>query len=139
MKTKAIELGYIAMSDYTHTTDLNFGMFADEKKVDADETVLTKGTYTLVIDYPLTSTYKQKFTTKGMTRRGLVNLIVKAYHKIYDAEDKDVGKKTGHIEGMLNRATSAGRYGIWGHDLGDLMLATAQVQKSGNITLGVDS
>jgi hypothetical protein len=95
----------------------------------------------LVIDYPLETPFKTRFTvdTKGMTRRKLVGLIIKSYRKIYDDEDKDVGGETGNIPGMLNRAPSQGRYGIWGHCLGDLMLHTAKLQKSGNVSVSCDS
>ena len=138
MKTKTINLGYFAIEGYTPARDLNPSWDDGDKKVDATEKVLNKGTYTLVIEYPLSTAFKKKFTTKGMTRRELVTLICKSYKAIYDAEDKAAGK-TENIPGMFNRQTSAGPYGIWGHCLGDLILHTATVQKSGNITVGVDS
>lgn len=43
-----------------------------------------------------------------------------AYQHIYKIEDEDVGAPTGNIPGMLNRLDSSGRFGIWGHHIGDL-------------------
>jgi hypothetical protein len=142
MKPKTIDLGYVAMYDYTSKTDLNPEWIREEggKLVDANEVVLSKGNYVLVIHYPLTNAFKTKLVVKsGMTRRQLVAFIVKMYKKVYADEDKGVGHETGYISGMLNRAQSNGPYGIWGHVLSDLMLHTATVQKSGNITVGCDS
>jgi hypothetical protein len=58
---------------------------------------------------------------------------------MYAEEDETSGGNPGHIPGMLNRNTSEGKYGIWGHDIGDLLLCSAYVDDSGKITLGVDS
>ena len=150
MKTKEIELGYVAMYCYTPKTDLNpewqtpghdHYIEGDEKKnVDEKEVVLQAGAYTLVIDYPLETPFKKSFVVgvKGMTRRALVNLIVKSYKKVYADEDTAVGDP-GHIPGMFNRQRSEGPYGIWGHDLGDLMLSCATVKRNGDIELEVDS
>jgi hypothetical protein len=97
--------------------------------------------YTLVISYPLHNPAKFTFYThfQGMTRAKLVALIRKYYKKVYAEEDKSVGKKTDCIPGMFNRDTSNGKYGIWGHHIGDLVLVNAKVSKKNVITLGVDS
>jgi hypothetical protein len=159
MKSKSIDLGYVPMEGYTSKTPLNpewqfpgheYYEKGDElKNVDEKDVVLQRGTYDLVITYPLTTPFHKLFTVdaKGMTRRKLVNLIVKCYKKIYHDEDKAVGGETDNIPGMLNRQTipgmlnrqtSEGPYGIWGHCLGDLMLHTARVDRM-TITIGCDS
>lgn len=117
-KTKEINLGYIAMCRYTPRTVLSPDY--DDKKVDPKEIVLKQNDYTLVIEYPLTNPYKEQILVgkKGMTRRELVNIIVAAYKKVYASGDT---------------------YGIWGHYIGDLMLASAEVDCKNIITLGVDS
>ncbi|KAN0003991.1 hypothetical protein ACTFIZ_010164 [Dictyostelium cf. discoideum] len=50
----------------------------------------------------------------------LLAIYTKAYQYMYEKEDEAVGNP-GHIPGMLNRAKSSGPYGIWGHDIGDLV------------------
>lgn len=40
---------------------------------------------------------------------------------------------------MLNRNFIDGKFGIWGHDIGDLVLVDASVSKKNVISLGVDS
>lgn len=45
-----------------------------------------------------------------------------AYQQLYKLEDEDVGHATGQISSHIaNRATSEGRFGIWGHCLEDLV------------------
>ncbi len=147
MKMKNIELGVITMSDYTPKSRLFMDYmfeepkYAKEVKLNPSEVVLPADkTFVLVIDYPLTTSFKRKFETgkTGMTRRQLVNLAVDSYKKIYKTEDMGVGEATGNIPGMFNRATSDGRYGIWGHGLGDLVLCSAIIMGT-EIHLGVDS
>lgn len=106
-----------------------------------DEVVLLPNKeYTLIIDYPVTNEYKKNFKTgvKGMTRLQFADLVCQEYHKMYNEEDKSSGGDPGHIAGMYNRNKSEGKYGIWGHDIGDLVLVEAEVKEK-NITLGVDS
>lgn len=142
MEKKTIDLGYVHMSSYK--TDDVLDEFAAEdgrKSPNLKEVVLPEGQYKLVITYPLSNPYEGKFKvgTKGMTRAKLVEKVVKAYKKIYATEDEDVGAETGNISGMFNRATSEGRYGIWGHYMEDLMLHTAYLKKNGVIEVSCDS
>ena len=112
------------------------------KACDPKEVVLPPNKeYILVISYPVSTNYKAKLKTgkKGMTRLQLASQICKHYRKMYAEEDSSAGGDPGHIPGMLNRAQSEGKYGIWGHDIGDLVLCDADVDAKGNITLGVDS
>lgn len=106
-----------------------------------NDMVLSPKKYQLNITYPLRTPYEHAFSVsnKGMTRIQLVSLIVKCYRKIYQEEDSAVGKKTQNIPGMLNRDTSNGPYGIWGHNIEDLMLCSATISPNGTITVGVDS
>lgn len=116
--------------------------YEGDQKLDPKEMVLKPNQeYTLVIRYPLHNPAKFAFNThfQGMTRAKLVSLIRKYYKKVYDEEDKNVGKKTDCIPGMFNRDTSNGKYGIWGHHIGDLVLVNAEISKKNVITLGVDS
>lgn len=74
-----------------------------------------------VISYPLSKEAIFKFTsTTPITYGMLLYAYNLAYQKIYELEEQDAGNP-GHIPGMLNRNSSDGRFGIWGHDLGDLI------------------
>lgn len=114
----------------------------DVTECDPKEVVLIPNQeYILVIDYPASVPYKAKLKTgkKGMTRIQLADKVCKHYRKMYAEENKTSGGDPGHIPGMFNRATSQGKYGIWGHDIGDLILCNATIKNSGEIHLGVDS
>jgi hypothetical protein len=97
--------------------------------------------YTLVIDYPLSKPFKNKFKTptEGISRKDLIKIIVNCYHYVYDIEDRTSKIMSGHIENLYNRNETEGKYGIWGHDIGDLVLHTIWVDKNNVIELGVDS
>ncbi len=98
----------------------------------------------VIFSYPLSDKFVFTFksprnTGRGFTRKQLANFIVKTYQKTYKQEDKDVGKKTPNIPGMCNRGFSNGRYGIWGHDIGDLVIGEMSKNKKGLWELGVSS
>ena len=96
--------------------------------------------YELMIIYPLDTPFvtQLKSGSKGLTRADIVNFVVKCYKKIYQEEDKSTNISAGKIPGMYNRNSTDGKYGIWGHDLSDLILCTLFV--NGNkLTVGVDS
>ena len=134
------------MFSYDHYYDKKCEFYDEsfDKEVEAcnpTEVVLPpKQEYTLVIDYPTSNPYTAKLKTgkKGLTRIQLADKVCKHYRKMYAEENGTAGGDPGHIPGMLNRARSEGKYGIWGHDIGDLILCTATV-KGSEIHVGVDS
>lgn len=156
-KIKEIELGAVhiasfnpkegKMFSYDYYYDENDDFYDEScgkqvKACDPKEVVLKPNTaYELLIDYPVSNPYRKRFNTgkKGMTRLKLADFICKHYRKMYAEEDKTAGGDPGHIPGMLNRSQSEGKYGIWGHDIGDLVLCSATVDGKNYITLGVDS
>lgn len=101
----------------------------DWVKIDADK--INQQLYTIVddhiktiytmIDYPLTNQAVIKFEcNEPITYGMLLFLYTNAYQIVYDIEesdDCDPGQISNHC---LNRATSKGRFGIWGHSIGDL-------------------
>lgn len=113
----------------------------DRIKYKQDDVVLKPGDYILVIDYPVTVFYTTPLTVEasGLTRGGLVQFICRHYKKMYKEEDSGSKIKAGNIPGMYNRNETNGKYGIYGHDIGDLVLCSAEVSKKNVITLGVDS
>jgi hypothetical protein len=60
------------------------------------------------------------------TRADLARAVAERYAAIYADEAATAAAPATRVPGMLNRAQTSGRYGIWGHDLGDLMLVTVE-------------
>ncbi len=152
MSKKTIELGAICISTWDPADGQMFSYsyyYEDDEykkevaKCNPKEVVLPPNEeYTLKITYPVSNPYKTTLKTgkRGLTRLQLVDKICKHYRKMYNEEDSTSGGDPGHIPGMLNRMPSEGKYGIWGHDISDLVLCSATVDpKSGTINLSVDS
>jgi len=94
---------------------------------------------TLVFDYPLEKefVFDLPFPSEaGFTRGQLVTAIADKYKQIYKEEEEtstlpvesisDRCERVGYTgpgSGYINRAQTNGKYGIWGHDLGDLALS----------------
>jgi hypothetical protein len=93
-----------------------------------------------VIDYPLTNPKRVVMhRAGGWTVNQFIDTVIKSYKKVYHDENKAIGGDPGHIPGMLNRVRSAGPYGIWGHDLGDLILTGAYKGLNGIWRLDINS
>lgn len=50
------------------------------------------------------------------------DLLLQVYQHIYNEEDRSSQTVATNIPGMYNRTTTQGRYGIWGHSLGELII-----------------
>lgn len=103
--------------------------------IDADKIVIPYSEVTLVIDYPLhkPAAFVLKSSGKGFTKKQLALDIGKKCHEIYNTEESSAKTKTVPAEkrqGLINRNETDGKYGIWGHDIGDLDLSSAQVYKT---------
>lgn len=73
-----------------------------------------------VVTYPLTTEAIIKFEcNKPVTFGMLLFLFTNAYQITYAIEESD-DRDPGLMPGMFNRAKSNGRFGIWGHVIGDL-------------------
>jgi hypothetical protein len=87
-----------------------------------------------------------KSTSKGFTIKQLVLEISKKYNEIYNEEEKSARTKTIPVDkrkGLINRNETDGKYGVWGHDIGDLDLSSIEVYKTKDgkfqIVLGIES
>lgn len=106
-----------------------------------DEIVVKENLVKIIIDYPLTNQYEFTIkSNKGFTRQQLLSEISLHYFRLYEEEENSATEKTIPISKrttMYNRNQTNGKYGIWGHDIADLVLAEIQVfkTKSGEIIL----
>lgn len=74
-----------------------------------------------IIDYPVSNIACVGYDTSDLTLGKVLYLYTQAYQHMYKCEDDDVGAVTENISGMFNRQKSSGRFGIWGHHIGDLV------------------
>lgn len=102
-----------------------------------DEIVLNQTNVILVIDYPLESPIEIDLTSdsnEGFSRKELITKISIEYHRIYSEEEESSTVEVTPMEEreIMNRNTTNGKYGIWGHDLADLDLSLIQVHQDGD-------
>lgn len=89
---------------------------------DADEFVIRKTEIAVVFSYPFSTEVTRRFKAKdkrGFRRGELARLIINAYKQIYAEEERASPPRA---QASLNRSSTAGPYGIWGHALDDLVL-----------------
>ena len=97
-----------------------------------DEIVIPFEHAVLVIDYPLSTPAQLPITAPiplGFTRAALVKTICEEYGHVYDAEEGTAATKTIPLEergALRGRNRTDGAYGIWGHDLQDLVVTAAR-------------
>ena len=104
------------------------GFHGDKFRLDNPEEIVIKSSeIVIVVEYPLTNTaYINASSKDGFTRMELAEHIANGYEKIYLAEDQSSAIKViprEEREGLINRNTTDGVYGIWGHDITDLVLS----------------
>lgn len=111
-----------------------------------DEVVIHETKVTVIIDYPLSTNYKfELFSKKGFTREQLIKETSNHYYRLYDEEEKTATIKTVTLKdrNIYNRNQTNGTHGIWGHDIGDLVLDEIHVYKKANgevtLTLQLES
>ncbi len=115
-----------------------------------DDVVIPRQTATLVIDYPLSKPDRTELkadVASGITRLALARAICKRYAQIYMEEEagttlpvETCAARSGGANMLLNRASTDGPHGIWGHSLDDLILNACVFDAgTGECTLSVDS
>ncbi len=136
-----------------YTDGIEPGISIEETKKDIsrliqpNEKVLFFESAILIIDYPLKdyATFKIKGTKNGFSRKELLLEISKIYHQLYTDEENTATVKTLPMRdrNIMNRNKTNGKYGIWGHDLADLILNSIKVFKNSKgqiyLTLDIDS
>lgn len=101
---------------------------------------LPAGDYTFHYDYPLSREAEFKHVlTERTTVIDILLLGAADYRTIY-AEETDTEGIPGNIPGMLNRAPTNGKYGIWGHVLSDLYFEAIHINvNTKSINFGIGS
>lgn len=97
-----------------------------------NERLIADAEVKVLIDYPLTHHYFFPLSSgKGLSRMQLVREISRIYQQIYAEEEQTASIKTLPVKQrqLYNRNTTNGKYGIWGHDPGDLVLTKISVYK----------
>lgn len=109
-----------------------------------DEIVIPFEHAVLVIDYPLTNPATVPITAPlpfGFSRAALVRAICDEYEHIYAAEEGTAAIKPippeDRAEGR-NRNRTDGAYGIWGHDLHDLVVTAARWTRLSDGTVQIE-
>jgi hypothetical protein len=112
-----------------------------------EEVVISENKVILIIDYPLTNEFRAYIrSTNGFTRERLINEISKSYFMLYEEEEKTATIKTVPVKErkeLYNRNETNGKYGIWGHDISDLVLSEIVVYEASDgqiiLTLNIES
>lgn len=104
----------------------------------ADELLTPLETLTFEITYPLTNPAVLKVANKGgFTRKDFIHAVYNVYSLIYNEEGPDPEIPNDSM--LLNRPRSFGKYGIWGHVIGDLWLEGADINANGKVKLAIGS
>ena len=109
-----------------------------------DEIVIPFEHAVLVIDYPLTTPAAIAIEAPlpiGFTRSALIKAICDEYAHVYDAEEGTAATKPTPIEDRAagrGRNRTDGAYGIWGHDLQDLVLTAARWIRQADGTVQIE-
>jgi hypothetical protein len=109
-----------------------------------DDIVIPFDHAVLVIDYPLTTPATISIEAPlalGFTRAALVKAICDEYAHIYDAEEGTAATKTIPVDErgpMRGRNRTDGAYGIWGHDLQDLVVTAARWTRESSGTVRIE-
>ena len=93
-----------------------------ENLINSNKVVIKDEKITMNITYPLSVEVNRTLEKKGgFTRMDIFKNIYEAYKQIYEEEEKGVGDPDSY-DNLYNRKKSGGKYGIWGHYIGDLVI-----------------
>ena len=106
--------------------------------VEPDEKVLEDKEIKICFSYPFSQRFIFTFTSpdgEGFTRGQLAEMIINQYYQMYREEEETIQEEPIlSIEdriaksGLINRNRTDGKYGIWGHDMGDLSLDSMYIE-----------
>ena len=116
------------------------GAMADEDLVDGDEKITNSEEIQVRFSYPLRAPVTLTFQhSGGFLRKDVLEAIRDGYAAIYQAE-ADTAQDPGRAgPDSYNRGTSDGLYGIWGHDIGDLVIERVYQESENLFSLSIGS
>ncbi len=114
-----------------------------EDLIGKEEIVIKENVAILIIDYPLSKPINieiESSNSRGFSKDELVKIISREYKRIYKEEEESSAKNKvvpkDARKGLINRNTTNGKYGIWGHDIDDLDLSAVIIRyKEGKVFL----
>lgn len=109
-----------------------------------EEIVIPHDNAVLVIDFPLTTPASVAITAGfpvGFTRAELIRAACEEYANIYEAEEATAVTKTiprDERTTVKTRNRTDGAYGIFGHDLDDLVMTAMRWRRESNGTIRIE-
>jgi len=111
--------------------------------VNPDELVINKNDVRIMFEYPLKNPLIYRAEAPqvfGFTRRNLIDIIVLKYHDIYQEEEDtsqipilSINERMTSQNRLMNRNTTNGTFGVWGHDIEDLFIDEIQYDPLANL------
>ena len=109
------------------------------------DTPIPKGAR-IYYDYPLSCVVVAEITEEITETKDFIEAFCEGYREIYRLEEDSSTKEAMPIceenpeSSLINRNTTDGCFGIWGHDIGDLVLEEVRFYEGGkHIFLGIGS
>jgi hypothetical protein len=110
--------------------------------IDGDDIIDEQESIEIAFDYPLADEHVFKFERSGgWTRQAFYDAVRAKYREIYAEEERTRTLPAERLPGsiLVNRPKTNGKYGIWGHVIGDLVLEGAERDKHGVWVLAIGS
>lgn len=129
---------------YVYKSGINLLTELDEEEREKFEKAIEEGGFTLKITYPLHNPAVfevPKEVLNAYFLDELVDFICLKYNQIYQEEEEGLSEEDLEPKGnLLNRPATNGKYGIWGHEIGDLLITEIFVDlETKEISLMVES
>lgn len=104
---------------------------------DKDKVIIKDYEVKITLTYPLRNSYSKKYKSdKGFTIGDIIKCTIEMYKFVYSEEEKTTTTKVTSMDdriqnglGLLNRNETNGKFGIWGHDIEDLIIEGIEYDK----------
>jgi hypothetical protein len=110
--------------------------------IDGDDIIDERESIPIAFDYPLNGEHVFTFERPGgWTRQAFYDAVRAKYREIYAEEERTRTLPAERLPGsmLVNRPKTDGKYGIWGHVIGDLVLEGAEMDTDGVWKLDIGS
>jgi hypothetical protein len=133
--TKSVEDNAVRLDVVYQEENIDLSEISSEVLVPDNEMILVQ------FDYPLENAVRVRFQGP-LTKDQVHTKIMETYARIYKEEEETSDIAVVPLDqrvGLINRNTTNGKYGIWGHDLDELYVRRMYRDIDGVYYLGVDS